>query len=371
MSARTVTRPPGSPISLYEHALRLHAQDPDRPLPRGGRPLPDGERHGPRLRTSADPRTRGVHVAAVLDAHFGRPRAHASELVDAFHGLDVPLHPDHHVTAAALRADRARVRQTGRWLVRNSTNRDAAAVGLALLEPDGHEEDVPLIRTIGLLSDHFGPLAAHALRRRPGGGEALLWLAQRVAGWGRVHVVEALCEHGPSPTARAWLLRHGCDGDVLNGYFAGRLATTAHLHEAITRPDVDDALIDHTGRLLRIMAGCAGMGMTLESYPPAPVVLAAHVAHLSRQAPSAGRYVDAAVIADHLAGERPTRGGDCAPDERRAALVRDYLAVLARPEWRAAVRAGLDPDVLAWFVEGVATRRGLDVLGDVERHGEG
>ena len=368
-TTRLVTGPDrdGRPISLYEHALRLHTQDPDGPLPRGGRPLPDGERHGPRPRTSPDPRTHGRDVAAVLDAHFGRPGAHASELVDAFHGLDVPHDPNHHVAAAALRPDREHVRQTGRWLVRNSTDRDAAAVGLALLASDRDEDDVPLIRTIGLLSDHFGALAADALRRRTGGDDALLWLAQRVAGWGRVHVVEALCERGTSRAARPWLLRHGCDGHVLNGYFAGLLATAAHLHEAITGDDVDDALVDHTGRLLGIMAGCAGMGMTLASYPPARVVLAAHAAHLARQAPSAHRYVDAAVIADHLAEERPTRGGDCAPYEQRTALVRDYLAVLVRPEWRATVRPGLDPDVLAWFAQGVATRLGLDVLGQSSR----
>ncbi|MEU8301836.1 hypothetical protein AB0C04_31685 [Micromonospora sp. NPDC048909] len=55
----------------------------------------------------------------------------------------------------------------------------SATVGLALLATDWAEEDIPLIQTIGLLSDRFGPLAAEALRRRRGGEEALLWLAQR------------------------------------------------------------------------------------------------------------------------------------------------------------------------------------------------
>jgi hypothetical protein len=146
-------------------------------------------------------------------------------------------------------------------------------VGLALLATDWAEDDIPLIQTIGLLSNSFGALAAEALQRRRGGGEALLWLAQRVAGWGRVYVVEALCRAG-GHTSRGWLLRHACDGDFLDGYFAGQVATAAHLHEAITGTDVDDDLIDHTGRLLKTMADCAGMGTTLEHYPPAPIVLA-------------------------------------------------------------------------------------------------
>ena len=40
---------------------------------------------------------------------------------------------------------------------------------------------IDLIKHIGLLSETFGPLAAHALKRRMGGGQALLWLAQRTA----------------------------------------------------------------------------------------------------------------------------------------------------------------------------------------------
>lgn len=40
------------------------------------------------------------------------------------------------IAAAALRADRQRVQHTGRWLVRHSTDRCSATVGLALLAAD-------------------------------------------------------------------------------------------------------------------------------------------------------------------------------------------------------------------------------------------
>jgi hypothetical protein len=56
--------------------------------------------------------------------------------------------------------------------VRHSIDRNAATVGLALLAADWAAEDIPLIQSIGLLSDHFGPLAAEALQRRRGGAEA-------------------------------------------------------------------------------------------------------------------------------------------------------------------------------------------------------
>lgn len=356
----------GPQTTLFEHALRLHQQDPDGIPPRDGEPYPDDEsyRRRPRVRPQKDQRLVGVDVAAVLDRHFSKPDAPASELADAFRDYDVPIHRNDHIVAAALRADRQRVQQTGRWLVRHSTDRNAATVGLALLATDWAEDDVPLIQTIGLLSNRFGPLAAEALQRRRGGGEALLWLAQRVAGWGRVYVVEAVCSHGTAGS-RGWLLRHACDGDYLNGYFAGKVATAAHLHEAITSTGPDDDLIDHTGRLLRVMTDCAGMGMTLEHYPPAPVVLAAHAAHLARQTPSVDRYVDAAVIADQLAGKPSDRSGCTA--EQRDHILRQYLAVLEQPDWRDAVRAGLDPasDFFTWFAGNVAVRLRLRAFSDL------
>lgn len=357
MSVTTERGSLGSRTTLFEHALRLHRQNPDSPLPRDGEPYPDDDLHRrcQPPRAPKDQRLRGAEVAVILDEYFAAADAPPSQLVDAFHDVDVPIHRNEHIAAAALRADRLRVRQTGRWLVRHSTDRCSATVGLALLATDWAEEDIPLIQTIGLLSNEFGALAADALRRRRGGEQALLWLAQRVAGWGRVYVIEALCQH-PALESRRWLLRHACDGDFLNGYFAGQVATAAHLHEAIAGTEVDDDLIDQTGRLMRLMADCDGMGMTLEHYPPAPVVLAAHAAQLGRQTPTAGRYVDAAIIVDHLTDKAPERGG-CTADQRDR-IVQQYLAVLDRQDWCDTVRGNLDADsdFFAWFTSNVAAR---------------
>lgn len=341
--------------SLYDHALRLHHLDPDVALARDGEPFPDEESHRRRTRPPGDPRRRGADAATILDAYFARADADPSELAWAFHDVDVPIHRNEHIAAAALRADRRQVQQTGRWLVRHSPDRCSVLVGLGLLATDRAEEDIELIQTIGLLSNTFGPLAADALKRRRGGADALLWLAERVARWGRVYVVEALCLAGGSQ-ARSWLLRRACDGDVLNGYFAGNVATAAHLHEAITAPDADAELIDHTGRLLKIMTASRGMGMTWKHYPPARLVLEAHAGHLARQAPTISRYIDAAVIADHLAQTSPDHLG-IAPDQRQRLLER-YLAVLRRTDWTTMAQAQIDPDddYFVWFAETIAAR---------------
>ncbi|MEV6636196.1 hypothetical protein AB0M54_36140 [Actinoplanes sp. NPDC051470] len=262
--------------SLYAHALRSHRLDADAPLPRDGYPFPDQDAH-PRLWVTprpADPRLEGVDVAAALDRHLAEK---------SFHGLNVPRYRNDHIAAAALRGDRELVRAAGRRLVRHGTDRCDVTVGLALLAADDAAEDVPLIQTIGLLSDHFGGLAAEALSRRPGAERSLLWLAQRSAGWGRVHVIDAICRLGVGES-RDWLLRHACQkGDYLAGHYAYRVATAAHLHEAITRDDADDALVDHTGRLLRAMTELPGMGPALADYPPGAAVMEAWAGHVARR----------------------------------------------------------------------------------------
>jgi hypothetical protein len=321
---------------LHDHAVLLHRQGKDDPLPAGGRPFPDDQR--PRTEIGRDARRVGADVAAILDAHFASPAAAPRALVGAFDKVYVPGATNEHVAAAALRAGRKRVRRTGRWLVRFGVDRREVAVGLALLgtEATASDKDIDLIRTIGLLSAEFGALAAESLRDRgPAGIEALRWLAARTTGWGRVHCVTALCEVAVLPEVREWLLRHACAGDDLDAVTAGAVATAAHLHAAIIADEVDDALVDHTGALLRAMADGSGQGTTLADYPPARHVLAAHARHLARQKPTWARYATAAVIADRIARLEPEELG-CTKKERER-LVERYEKILRQRRWRATV----------------------------------
>ncbi|GGM99324.1 hypothetical protein [Streptomyces fuscichromogenes] len=339
MSETTGTGLPGSPTALFDHALRLHRSAPGEPLPRDGEPCPDGESHhrqgGPEA--PEDRRSADKDVARILDTHFATASALPGELANAFHDVYIPIQPNEHITAAAERADRERCRRTGRWLVRHGTDRCSVTVGLALVAAVGTADDIPLIQTIGLLSHHFGPLAAHAFETRPGGAEALLWLAERVTGWGRVYVVEALCRLD-DPAARPWLLRRACDGDALNGYFAGEVAMVARLHEALADLDSDSELVDHTGRLLHLMSGCGGMGITLAHYPHAGVVLEAHAHHVGSLGPTVERYFTVAALAQHLTTESLDDAGCTAA--QREALRTTYLEVLDREEWTRTARAG-------------------------------
>ncbi|MER8186207.1 hypothetical protein [Kitasatospora sp. NPDC094015] len=340
MSETTGTGLPGSPTALFDHALRLHQLAPKVPLPRDGEPYPDGALHDRRQgpERPADRHSVGKAAALILEAHFAQVSALPRELAGAFHDVHIPIHSNKHITAVAERADRERVRRTGRWLVRHGTDRCSVTVGLALIASVGTVDDIPLIRTIGLLSNHFGALAAHALERLQGGADALLWLAERVTGWGRVHVVEALCRLD-SPTARPWLLRRACDGDFLNGYFAGKVATAARLHEVLADLATDSEMVDHTGLLLQLMSDCGGMGLTLARYPHSAAVLEAHARHVGALSPTIERYYGVAWLTHFLTTRSPETAG-CTTDQREA-LRATYLSVLDGEKWSRTARAGL------------------------------
>ncbi|MGW7433609.1 hypothetical protein ACWGIN_29220 [Streptomyces sp. NPDC054861] len=287
-------------------------------------------------------------------------------MADAFHDVYIPIHYNEHIAAAAERADRERVLRTGRWLVRYGTDRCAVTVGLALLAAVGTAEDIPLMRTMGLLSLQFGPLAARGLESRPGGVEALLWLGERVTGWGRVYVVEALCRLD-DPAARPWLLRRACDGDGLNGYFAGQVATVGRLHESLADLDTDREMVDHTGRLLYVMSGSGGMGLTLDRYPHAGAVLEAYGRHVGSLRPSLARYCTVALLTAYLTEKSPEAGG-CDP-EQWAAIRATYLSVLDREEWTETARAGLasGDHRTEWLAEHGAPQLRLRAFRDRER----
>ncbi|MFD5269374.1 hypothetical protein [Streptomyces sp. NPDC058335] len=232
------------------------------------------------------------------------------------------------------------------------------AVGLAVLAECATSDDITRIQTIGLLSNGFGPLAVRALDRLPGGVDALIWLADRVTAWGRVHAVDALCRHvDEHPAVRPWLLRRALDGDFLNSYFADTVARATALHEAVAESGADAEVVDQTGRILHVMTYCEGMGTPLRRYPHAVALMEAHVRHLRRLGPTAERYFAVATVAHYVTQETPLQSHEVPGikerwDEARAS----YLALIDRREWCEVARSGLahGDERLTWLATDVA-----------------
>lgn len=350
---------PETQPTLFDYASQLHQLAPDQPLPRDGEPFPDDHAHRGSRPKSPKHRVRvGLEAAELLTRHFATPDALPMELAEAFHGLRVPIHPNGHIDYAAESADRGRVLETGRWLMRNGTDRCAVTIGLAILGAVAIDpQDIPLIQTIGLLSNRFGPLAARALKQVDGGAQALIWLAERVEGWGRVYVVEALCDLR-DPTTFPWLLRKAVDGDILNGYYAGKVAITGRLHEAVDELGSDPELVDATSRLLCVMSECEGMGATLAPYPHAGRVLGAHSLALAQMDPTPMRIQAAAVVAQYLGRKNPDAVATSAAWNAARAK---YIETLSGETWSDAARSALQGEdrLVVWIAKDIAPGLGL------------
>jgi len=336
--------------TFYAHVSGLFERYPVGPFPDDGKPYPDHARYRSRRRdrkAAGFEGSRNSHhyraalAAGTLAEYFNQlaKDAHPEQWYDRFVSANAPIHQRPEFTEVVATMDPVRVRALGRWLVLHSTDTEAAVLGLALLTEAGTVQDVGLIQRIGLLSDTFGPLAAHALERLPGPVENLIWLAERSAGWGRVYVVEALCRLA-DPASFPWLLRHAVDGDFLNAYYASKVAATAPVHQAIADPSADEEVVDHTGRMLHVLTYAGGMGGTLATYPHAKEVLRRYVRHAARLEPNVQRYVTARVLIENLTAGSGSRL-DWKPGELEG--IRATLhSSLSRPGWTAAVQHALD-----------------------------
>jgi len=175
---------------------------------------------------------------------------------------------------------------------------------------------------------------------------------------GPVHSRALEQRRGRDPTTYRWLLTRAVDGDFLNGYFVGKVAVVVELHAAVAQFDTDPELVDAVGRLLYVMSGDEGMGMTLRRYPHCGVVLAAHSRAFAGLTPTSARIHAAAIVAQYLGRENPANGAASAAwDEARAA----YIVLLRREDWVEAARAAMarnDKRAL-WIARNTAPELGL------------
>ncbi|MFC9386424.1 hypothetical protein [Streptomyces venezuelae] len=190
--------------SLHAYAKDLRAAAPDAPLPQGGLPLPEGARP-PRdpaaapvtapaaltarearlavpalvrpFLTAPDPERAAVELERVLAATPARERA----VFAALTAIPLPGEPAH----------RDRARALARCLTRHGTTVRAVAAGLGLLTRLGEPEDVPYLRTLGLL-DGLGRHAVTALEGLDRQAAAVLWLVHFARGDALRRVTDAL-----------------------------------------------------------------------------------------------------------------------------------------------------------------------------------
>jgi hypothetical protein len=329
------------PLSLFEHATRLHHRDPTRPLVRGGRPYPvEGAGCGPACRATVGDRKRSLRQA--LAAFWSNPAAPVQAFHDDLSRLDLPGWIIESVMDKSSTPDAGRARDAGVWLVRHGTDRRAVMVGLALLAGTGRPDDAPLIRTIGLL-DLFGPLAVTALTALPDATPNLIWLAERSRKWARIKAIEALCRRADSD-AVAWLRHHAVNDEDMSASLARQIAESVSLADALDVPVVDDKVLDQAGQLLLAMVTPNDYRTQLAAYRDARRAYQALARCLAGAPASTQRYAMlASLIEDLQTGFAACLGWDLG---RREEVVASLCSTLRRSDWDdhlAAARSSTDP----------------------------
>ncbi|MET9378035.1 hypothetical protein ABZX98_28540 [Streptomyces sp. NPDC002992] len=328
--------------SLYDYALRLSAAEPDGRLPAGGYPLPDQpprpERRSPRgWRETSEAL---VDALTTLLADPDTTRA-ADEVHRRLRELDAREHHVRRVVPDLPLVDEAAARALGRRLTRTGTSAEAVGAGLCLLARLGEPEDIPYLRTLGLLRDFMGT-AVQALTPLDRPTAALVWLTVRVRNRELRPLVDALAVHDHK-AVRATLVAMNLHPRALGPQTARRIAEAMGLADILRAEPVDAAVLAQAARLLSRMTSQRDYRPEILSYEQAVSAYEAVVTRASLLSPTLDHCATLLSLALDL-HSGPSRLLPWPPGRREALL--DILeSVLHSPEWSAvADREPDDPD---------------------------
>jgi hypothetical protein len=143
------------------------------------------------------------------------------------------------------------IRPHARWLIQYASHRNPLKLGIVLIGTSGTREDLDNLINLAKY-DEFTLYAAVAAANLVENKADVLWeMAKNVNGWGKIHIVEQLTNLVENrDDIKAWLLRHGCENDVMPEYLAYYCATSGELLEALSVDNIDDELIDGTCKIV-------------------------------------------------------------------------------------------------------------------------
>ncbi|GIF94966.1 hypothetical protein [Catellatospora citrea] len=346
-----------APRTILEHAELLHFTHPDGPLPDGGRPYPDAERHAglPQTgrRTAASDKALVDLVTSVYRAEPAAARARFA-LAEALRPVGVASRGGGPLIEAVASFDPRWRHRVGRHLACTGTERSQVLVGLILLGGVAGPDDALPVRLLGLLGRHFGEPAIRVLRQIPAADD-LIWLAERSDPLRHSHAVAALCALA-DPATFGWLLREGVRSGEPSVQHARSVAETVDLPDLLNadvpmgrRPSStqgdgkapflhlsDAEVVEQAGWLLATMMGREAGNAELRRYAGAGSALAGFTRGAGRMRPGLDRYaMVVSVLADLHAGQAATLP---LPEGELSAMRAALARLLDEPAW-AAVRA--------------------------------
>jgi hypothetical protein len=198
------------------------------------------------------------------------------------------------------------LRRHARWLVQVATHREPLKVGVVLLGLSGTPEDVDDLIALAR-HDEFTLFEAVAVANIQDDPTDSWWaMARSVHGWGKVHLVERLCGRVEDrPDVRDWLLRHGCDNQIMPEYLAACCARAGRLATALEADDPDEELLDGACLILRALLN-GGPAEDIDSYEDGVATASSLIGHLAARCESLKRLELVVALLDWLDIPVPT-----------------------------------------------------------------
>lgn len=260
-----------------------------------------------------------------------------------------------------------RVAPHARRLVREARTREALKLGVLLLGLYGDTSDLEMLLTLGR-HEEFTLFSALAVARLVPDPVALWWrMARGLQGWGKVHLVERICDvleesEGGHEEIRAWLLREGCENNVLPEYVACRCAIGGALHRALAERNPDEALLEGASVIIEALMNDEGPSEDMTDYEHGVEVTQRFIGHLERQCDDLRRL--AVVVSIQAWLTRIDQGPSDRRNvlealgwtpNRRADLLARCKAIIERDGWKQRVEEAYQSDDvnqgrLAWSV---------------------
>lgn len=243
------------------------------------------------------------------------------------------------VSALASQEDLQRddVAPVARWLLDTAAHAEPLKIGIILAGAAGSPAEMPDLVALARHDEFtlFAAIAAANLVEDPLG---VWWeMARAVEGWGKVHVVERLCERVEDrEDLKAWLLRHGCRNAVMDEYLAAPCARAGGLAEAIGGEEADDDLLDGACRIVGALLN-EGPAESLNSWEDGVRAVRGLLGHLEVRCTTVARLGTVARLRAWVTGGDESAWTDREPygwdTETRSKIAETCRDILADPGW--------------------------------------
>lgn len=163
-----------------------------------------------------------------------------------------------------------------KWFAKEGAHRGVVKIGIALLGIFDCEKDEELLLTLGKHEEFTLYVAVAIMNGFSNSNQKIFEMAKCVRGWGKIHLVERL--EANSDEIRDWLLKYGCDNNIMPGYLAYTCAVKGDLKHALESQSIDKELYNGAGLIISALIE-GGPAENIDDYDDAMPVIADFIRH--------------------------------------------------------------------------------------------